>query len=174
VASTGPVVVVGHSFGCLIARVLAVLRPERVAGLVLVDGSVPAMVLWPDDDGPRQDGDGPGATVIDTIAGARELAVPTRRIPAVVLTRTPGRWDNHPLASVDVDREWSRAQRSVAAELDATHVLATDAGHRLNVEAPRLVALAIDAVVRAWVTGQPLALDPADVRAVGGRFAMPA
>jgi pimeloyl-ACP methyl ester carboxylesterase len=43
---TGPLVVVGHSFGSLIARMFAARHPHRVAGMVHVDGSIPRGVLW--------------------------------------------------------------------------------------------------------------------------------
>jgi pimeloyl-ACP methyl ester carboxylesterase len=42
-----PAVVVGHSFGCLIARLFAYHHPRRVSGLVLVESARPHITLWP-------------------------------------------------------------------------------------------------------------------------------
>lgn len=48
-AAPAPYVLVGHSFGALVARDYAARRPERVAGLVLVDP--PALGEWARPDG---------------------------------------------------------------------------------------------------------------------------
>src|SRR5258708_32113218 len=88
-----PVVAVGHSFGSLIIRSFVARHPHRIAGMVHVDGSKPAIALWPGYR-PPVDGDGGHATMIDAAAGARELADATlAEVPAVVLVRTPGRLD---------------------------------------------------------------------------------
>ena len=88
-----PVVLVGHSFGGLIARVFAATWPGRIAGLVMVDSSIPPMHLTQDED-PKIDGDGPDATEIDAVRGHAEIiAGRLPNVPALVLTRTPGTWD---------------------------------------------------------------------------------
>jgi pimeloyl-ACP methyl ester carboxylesterase len=43
---SGPCVVVGHSYGGLLALLLAASRPDQISGLVLVDPALPAMVDW--------------------------------------------------------------------------------------------------------------------------------
>jgi pimeloyl-ACP methyl ester carboxylesterase len=167
----GPIVLVGHSFGCLVARVFAGRWPERIRGLVLVEGSVPQLSLWPGDNGGRRDGDHADATRIDTAAGAAEVGtLGGLRVPAVVLTRTPGRWDT-PLATKEVDDNWRGRHEDLAAELDASHIVAIDGGHRLNADAPRLVALAVDEVVRAAALGRPVRFEPGQVIEAGGRVA---
>ena len=40
--ATAPLLIVGHSFGGLLAEAYARVRPERVCGLVLLDASIPA------------------------------------------------------------------------------------------------------------------------------------
>ncbi len=42
----GPCVVVGHSYGGLLALLLAASRPDQLSGLVLVDPAVPGMIEW--------------------------------------------------------------------------------------------------------------------------------
>jgi alpha-beta hydrolase superfamily lysophospholipase len=166
----GPVVPVGHSFGCLIVRVFAALWPERIRGLVLVEGSVPHMSLWPGDDGDLRDGDRPDAIHIDTTAGALEVIPLRLRVPAVVMTRTPGRWSS-PLATKEVDDDWRRRHEDLAAELDAIHIIALDGGHRLNADAPKLVALAVGEITQAAALGRPARFEPTQVTEAGGRLA---
>jgi pimeloyl-ACP methyl ester carboxylesterase len=165
-----PYILVGHSFGCLVIRAFAVRQPERVAGMVLVESSVRQLVLWPGQTRDR-DGDRPDATRVDLEAGAAELTPITLRVPAVVLTRTHGKgvWEGAPDPAA-VEAHWQRAQAELATEVGAPQVIARDAGHRLNEEAPALLALAVDSVVHAAVTGQPLLLDPIRVGAAGGRI----
>ena len=166
---TQPMILVGHSFGALIARVFALRYPERVLGLVLAEASQPQLVLWDEGADDRRDGDTPTAVEIDTVRGAREVLPMASGIPAVVLTRTPGRWTS-PWATAEIDAQWREMHASLARQLSAPHVIALDAGHSITREAPALVALAVDAVLRAVTTGM-LALTPAEVQAAGGRFA---
>jgi pimeloyl-ACP methyl ester carboxylesterase len=46
VVSTGPCLVAGHSYGGLLALLLAASRPDQLAGLVLVDPVVPGLLDW--------------------------------------------------------------------------------------------------------------------------------
>jgi pimeloyl-ACP methyl ester carboxylesterase len=147
-AVTTAVVAVGHSFGSLIVRSFAARHSNRIAGMVHVDGSKTAMALWP-EYGPTIDGEGPHATVIDTAAGALELAgVSPPGVPTVVVARTPGRWDS-PRADEAVDRSWQEHQADLARQCRAPLIVARNSGHDIPGEAPDLVALAIDEVVRA-------------------------
>jgi hypothetical protein len=135
----------------------------------MVDVAVPEGHLLPDSS-PYTDGDRPDATVIDIVAGAAELPTPNAGRPAVVLTKTPGRWGD-PRCTADIDAYWQHAQRDLATSLGATHVIALDAGHRLNEETPYLVALAVNAVVQAATRGGAVVLPPAVLRSAGGRLA---
>lgn len=167
----GSVVLVGHSFGSLIARSFAAQWPERVAGMVHLDGSTLRLAVWHTGPlaGPYTDGDGPDATTVDTVTGEAELAgTLLPRVPSVVVSRTPGRW-SMPLPDPSIDLAWTDAQAALAEQLGAAHLVASGAGHSLNREAPALVAYAIDAVVSAVRDRKPVPVDADHVRAVGGR-----
>lgn len=169
---TGPFVVVGHSLGAVIARSLAARYPALVAGLVLVDGSVDEVTLWPGIT--SFDGKGPQATLLDYPAGAAELAAAQYPdVPAVVITRTPGRpWPGAPSPEA-IDERWTRHQQSMADRLNAVLLVANNSGHYVHVEAPNLVALAVDAVVEAVRAAHRglRALDASQVAAAGGTLA---
>jgi pimeloyl-ACP methyl ester carboxylesterase len=166
----GRLLLVGHSFGCLITRVFAARWPNVVSGLVLVEGSVAGMRLFPDDDWDGRDGDTPQATLIDAERGATEIVTLQPSVPAVVITRTPGRW-NTSNATGEIDELWRRHHATLAAELGAAHIVAVDGGHRLNAEAPRLIATAIAEVFRATQSGGPLQFGQAALTDAGGVLA---
>ncbi len=154
-----PVVLVGHSVGSLFIRMFAGAHPSRVAGMVHVDGSIPALRLWSGQPAPH-DGDGPDASLVDPDTGEREIAsIVQPRVPGVVLVRTPGRWAVE-LPDPAIDQMWQDAQAALAAQIGATLLVARDAGHQIPREAPDLVAQAVDAVVVAARAGhQTVALE---------------
>jgi pimeloyl-ACP methyl ester carboxylesterase len=166
---TEPAVIVGHSVGGLIARLYAARHPHRVAGLVLIDSSTPPFYLYPET---RRiiDGDGPDATEIDTVSGhveVLEAALPA--VPALVVSRSHGRWDGvktppHPA----VEDLWRAYQRRYATELGCPRLVADNSGHQLQRDATALVAYAIRAVHAAARTGRPVHVDHAEVADAGG------
>ena len=164
-----PVVVVGHSVGDLIVRVFASRYPDRVAGVVHIDGSIPRLNLWPAVMIPQSpDGDGPDATHFDILAGEIEiLDGQPLRVPSAVISRTPGRWASEWLPTKS-DPLWTAYQRQLARLWDAPRIIATDAGHQIPDEAPRLVAHVIDRVVQAARTKQPFSFDEVTLGDVGG------
>lgn len=165
-----PAVLVGHSMGSNVARVFAGRHPGRVAGLVHVEASIPRLSLL-GDDGPVIDSAGDDGNEIDIITGEVEVltaAVPT--VPALVLTRKPGWWIG-PLPHPSIDALWTTYQRLLADERNAPLLVADDSGHLMPVDAPALVAYAIDAVARAVRAGTRPQLDPAELAAHGGRLA---
>jgi pimeloyl-ACP methyl ester carboxylesterase len=192
-----PAVLVGHSMGANIVRVFADRHPGRVAGLVFVDGSLPRLDLraqpGPAQSGPAQsgsaqsgsaqsgpagpggempltDGDDPGASPIDMLAGEVEvLKANAPRVPAVVLARTPGWWSSRPIPHPALDELWQMNQHDLAVEHHAPLLIAVNAGHHLPREAPALVAYGIDLVVRAARTHRDPSPSEADLAAVGGR-----
>lgn len=165
----GPAVIVGHSFGGLIARQFAARHSARVAGLVLLDCSIPPMHLYPET---RHiiDGDGPNATEVDTVRGhAEDLDATLPAVPAIVVTRTYGRWDGiNPPPHPAVEDVWQAWQRRYAAELGCPQLIAGNAGHQLQREATALVAYAIRAVHSAAGSRTPTQVAAATVKAAGG------
>lgn len=171
---TGPAVIVGHSFGGLIARQFAARNPDRTAGLVLLDCSIPPMHLYPDT---RRiiDGDGPDATEVDTVTGhAETLEAVLPAVPALVVSRTHGRWDGvNPPPHPAVEDVWRAWQRRYAADLDCPRLVAGNSGHQLQREATALVAYAVRAVHTAASSGTPVHIDETAVAAAGGSLDRP-
>lgn len=168
---TEPAVVVGHSFGGLIARAYAIRRPDRVAGLVCVDGSIPQFNLRPSAE-PQLDGDDPDATEIDIVAGQVEiLSAGLPRVPAVVMTRKRGWWTGEfeTVPRQALDDLWFVHQQLLARELGAPLIIA-DAGHQIPAERPELVAYLIDRVVDAARRGQAVDIDPDQLKALGAHL----
>lgn len=150
----GPFVVVAHSWGGLIALRFAQVRPDTVAGLVLVD---PASVQLRDALTPRQwqdflgiigpllDGSGHEvpdyANTVDVIA----QGPPVPGVPAVVLTSD--RPFDYGIGTTGTWPAWLRAQDLLATSLNAEHVTNTDSGHLIMIEQPDIVSRAILDVV---------------------------
>ena len=159
-----PAVIVGHSIGGHIARAFAGLWPDRCAGLVFVDASIPQFKLWWRDTEPVVDGDASaGATEFDILAGEVEIlsaAVPT--VPTVVITRRRRWWmAGKTMPHPAIDDLWRVSQQLLAEQHNALLIVAENAGHQIPNEAPGLVASAVDAVVRAARTGTAPIVDGA-------------
>ncbi len=163
----GPYVLVGQSWGGLVAQLYARRHPADVEGLVLVD---PANQYLRVTLGPtawrrflaagRKLDDGSGAETPDHAGsvGAVAAAPPPRRIPTVVLAADqpfdfgagPGTWP-----------AWVAAQTRLAGGLHARHITRTDSGHVIQMVRPGLVTREILSVVgdvragRRTATGAP-------------------
>jgi pimeloyl-ACP methyl ester carboxylesterase len=153
---SGPYVVVGASWGGVIAQLFAREHPRETKGIVLVDS---ASAYLKDTLTPTQ-----WSNWMTVIAGARtnpdlespdyepslaELAqAPDMpRIPATVLS-SDQQWDLGVTPGQSTWPAWLAAQDRLAQSLDATHIGKTDSGHGIAVEQPALVARAIESVVR--------------------------
>lgn len=159
----GPYVIVGHSYGGLIARLYASTYPDFVAGLVLEDALseglyegltaaereiIEALNLLPEP--------------VYTVRSFEQVisAPPVRPMPTVILTA-----DKPPISANDiasgvlprsvtvefVNALWS-AQTAAQAALanifpGARHITNTNSGHYIHLEQPQLVADAIREVV---------------------------
>jgi pimeloyl-ACP methyl ester carboxylesterase len=144
----GPFVFVAHSYGGLIADLLARTRPDLVAGLVMVDpvsefleavGSPVQNAAWERDSmTPPEPGD---ETVLvgDAIALVQN-APPLPHVPAIVLSSdkfaapealTP---ENYTLAQIH------QANDMLAAALGTTNVVSNGSGHNMMLYQPKFVA----------------------------------
>jgi pimeloyl-ACP methyl ester carboxylesterase len=154
-----PYVMVGHSYGGMVAREFARLYSDELAGLVLLDASSePEIPVYERlHAGPWIDGTVQPASNqrLDIHATVRELL------------RSPG-LGSTPLVVVTagvLEDEWlrtvpqlaSRAQTRLAGlSSDSIHVLDRDVGHFIPENDPRTVILAAQAVQGAARNGAPL------------------
>ncbi len=164
-----PYVLVGHSIGGFNVRVFASEHPEEVAGMVLVDSSHPeqwrrfAKVLPPRSI--RE------SAIIRRLRGWSDPSLIAERIdftmsaeqvratrplddkPLVVLSHSPRalRPAGLPEAlAAQLDRVWSELQKDLLGlSRHSTHVIASHAGHNIQLDEPQLVVDAILKVLRA-------------------------
>jgi len=156
----GPYILVGHSWGGLIARLFASIYPDEVSGLVLVD---PASEFLKSSLTPAQ-----WATYIEATKKLIEpngLEAPdhsrtlellhgtpkVRPMPIVVLT-SDKRFD-FGAGGPETWPMWRIAQDRLSKVLNAKHVSGTNSGHVIQMEQPQLVVKAIEQVVKAVRSG---------------------
>lgn len=146
-----PVLLVGHSYGGLVALMEAVEHPEDVAGLILVDSSHPHQderirgVLTDEQIRAMDEYMQHIAEVVDWTASAEQAAMTYGQLPAIPLTvitatRRETFDDDPPDFPYDAVKEvWSALQAEHAGlQPNARHVLA-EAGHYVHVDDPDLV-----------------------------------
>jgi pimeloyl-ACP methyl ester carboxylesterase len=147
----GPFIVVAHSYGGMVADLLARTHPALVRGVVMVD---PISEFLPDVGSPAQNAafdnggpvpETPGGEGIEPDVDYAEVraAPPLPKVPAAVLSSdkfqppaglTP---DNYTLEQIH------RANSMLAAALGTTNTTKTDSGHSIMLYQPQLVADAI-------------------------------
>jgi pimeloyl-ACP methyl ester carboxylesterase len=151
-----PLVVVAHSYGGLIADLLARTHPELVSGLVFVDPTSEFLPRLgrPDQDAefdraaraPTPEPDGEGFLAVDAYARIK-AAPPLPRVPAIVLSsdKFP------PPAELTPDNytkfQIHRANNLLAETLQTENVIVADSGHNMMLYAPQVVADKIVGIV---------------------------
>jgi pimeloyl-ACP methyl ester carboxylesterase len=152
----GPYILVGHSWGGLIARLFASAYPDEVAGLALVDSASEFLrtSLTPEQWATyikatkklieSNDLEAPDhARTLDLLHGTP----PVRPMSIVVLT-SDKRFD-FGAGGPETWPAWRTAQDRLAKLLNAKHVSDTNSGHAIQMEQPRLVIESIREVVDA-------------------------
>lgn len=153
----GPYVVVGASWGGMIAQQFAALHPREIKGLVLVDSAsaylkqtlTPAQWSGWMAVNAAAHAKTPDAESPDYLTSVAQLQSGPRvpHVRAVVLS-SDRPWDLAVTPGASTWPAWLQAQDLLARSLSATHVSDTHSGHGLAVEQPALVASAIQRVVR--------------------------
>jgi pimeloyl-ACP methyl ester carboxylesterase len=188
----GPYVLVGHSFGGLVARLYASTYPGEIIGLVLVDSAheeyyaAVQEVLTPEAWAqyavpPPELADYPEFEQIDTDTSAIQMqdaaiASPLQPMPLVVLTHgQPWDWPaDFPGAALEA--VWPPLQEDLASLVpDSRLVVAEESGHYIQLEQPDLVIEAIRQVVEAvrdpdtWATPMATGDDVSGIESGGSR-----
>lgn len=167
---SGPYVLVGHSYGGMLARLYASTYPDEVVGMVLVDAFSEGLeeqmtaeqwaayeeIFQPVPEALSGYADLEFTDLDASVAEVREAveASPPRPIPLVVLSRgeamamsadLPGG-----LTGAGLEQAWTIEQARLAALLpDARHVIARESEHYIQLEQPDLVISAARDVVDA-------------------------
>ncbi|MDX6592368.1 MAG: hypothetical protein QOJ13_1564 [Gaiellales bacterium] len=150
-----PFLLVGWSYGGMVARVYSGQSPEQVAGLVLVDSSSEHQ----GDDGEQLLD---GATVVDWPATVKQTSDSGAlgELPLIVLTAA-----HHEGAPAGFQKKWMGWQTELAAlSTNSLHVVATQSDHPILFQQPDIVAQAITDVAASIDAGQP-------IEACGDRYA---
>ena len=144
---TGPLVVVGHSYGGVIARAFVARYRSRVVGLVLVEGVAPYDRLshyW------HEGGDRVDTTVSSAAAALMRLG----SIPLVVLSaQDPDRsyWGGPAYGGSAADiADWKAHQRAAASlSTQSTYVIVRHSAHVIEHDRPDAVIAGVRMLVRS-------------------------
>jgi pimeloyl-ACP methyl ester carboxylesterase len=156
-----PYVVLGWSYGGLVAQAYALAYPEDLSGLVLEDTSVRAQFTDPemiDDRFVWSD----GGREVDTDALVEQLsAIDFGNVPLAVLSQD----SREPWA-----KAWLRHHDELArASTEGVHVVGVGSGHVMHEDVPDLLVAAVEAVWAAAAEGSPLGTCDARFTDAGGR-----
>ena len=148
-----PYVLVGQSLGGVYNRIFASLYPEEVAGMVLLDPTQEEFLDWLEIHHPKQKLNkrivknwAEGAGIWDTMDQVR-VSAPLPDVPVIVVTGTKFIDDKLRIKTLPM---WTASHKKWVSSLpQGQHVLATESGHGVQIEAPELVVDLIRNVVEA-------------------------
>lgn len=160
----GPYILVAHSLGGFNARVFTNEYADEVVGMVLVDSSHPDQWSTINALLPPESPDEPESLkrirIIPPASLPEKMDIPTSinqvravkslgNLPLVVITHSPTMSIDpnlSPELSGKIERNWENLQNDLASlSSNSTHVIATKAGHYIQVDEPQLV---IDAILK--------------------------
>jgi hypothetical protein len=143
-----PYVLLGWSYGGLVAQAYAVDFPEDLAGLVLEDTSVREQFTDTDLVDPYQDWEEGGRTVDERALKAQLRVVDPGDLPVALLSQ-------------DTQESWVPAfyrahDRLARSSSDGVHAIGIGSGHAMHEDVPGLVARTVEAVWSAASGGTEL------------------
>lgn len=160
----GPYILVGASWGGMIAKLFASTHPNEVAGLVFVDSASEFLktTLTPAQWSDWMNKAKGMLALKDAEVPDYESSIPQVRNnplqknkPTIVLTSDKP-WDLQVGDTGSTWPAWLQAQKLLASQLAAVHISNTKSGHGIAIEQPQLVVEAIRKVVEAIRTEKPL------------------
>jgi pimeloyl-ACP methyl ester carboxylesterase len=148
-----PYVLAGQSLGGVYNRLFASLYPDEIAGMVLLDPTQEEFIDWMDVHYPERKLDkaigknwAEGAGIWATMDQVRNAAPPPN-VPVIVVTGA--KFINDPMRLKTLPK-WTESHRKWVGTLpQGRHVLATQSGHGVQIEAPNLVVELIREVVES-------------------------
>ena len=157
---TGPFVVVGWSYGGLVARTASAQEPNTVAGLVLVDAASPGQ--W--DAFGRPDLS-EGGVPLDWESADTAIANGSTMGSKPVVVLRAGKHEGAP----KMWKWWKTAQARTAASISDNTVLGVvpESDHQIPLNAPDAVVAATNAVIESVNTGQALPTCPTEFAQAG-------
>jgi pimeloyl-ACP methyl ester carboxylesterase len=156
---TGPLVLVGHSFGGFNVRLFASQHPSTVVGMVLIDSSYEnqfhrfaALKSPGEKEVYLQHESGANCEQVDMLASAEEVSMTAPPPPIPITILTADGIDRNGTINAAVDGELRQAQQEMQADLarvmpNSRHFLVKNSGHFIQLDQPDLVIHSIQTVV---------------------------
>ena len=143
-----PVILVGHSVAGLTTRLYVGQHPDDVAGVVLLDPTVPSFARKYDDKEFRPAWDG------TTSADQAEAITAWPDIPFEIMLHDPAVYAAEDVWSAAVEAQWGTDEASFATLTPQGNVqVVAGSGHNVHLDAPNEAAATIRSVVAAATSG---------------------
>jgi len=155
----GPYLIIGHSYGGLIARAFIAQQSRAIAGVFLAESVTP-------NDPTLGDMWNEATSLIDLEASSRATqgGPPLGSRPLLVMSasRPEANRLNGPASgqSTDVTDEWNRGQRANLQLSSDSIAVTAHSGHVLQKDSPEAVVEGVRELIRAIDTGKPLTCTP--------------